>query len=139
MLLLDTNVVSELRKIHSGKADENVSRWADTLATSELFLSTITVQELDVGVLLAERRDPQQGSILREWLETLVLPAFEGRILTVDMAVARRAAKLHVQDPQPINDALIAATALAHGMTLATRNIRDFNGMGVQLLNPWGN
>lgn len=139
MLLLDTNVVSELRKIRSGKADENVSRWADTLVTSELFLSTITVQELDVGVLLAERRDPHQGRILREWLETLVLPAFEGRILTVDMAVARRAAKLHVPDPQPINDALIAATALAHGMTLATRNIRDFNGMGVQLLNPWDN
>ena len=138
MLLLDTNVVSELRKIRSGKADENVSRWADTLVTSELFLSTITVQELDVGVLLAERRDPHQGRILRGWLETLVLPAFEGRILTVDMAVARRAAKLHVPDPQPINDALIAATALAHGMTLATRNVCDFKGMGVQLLNPWG-
>ena len=137
MLLLDTNVVAELRRVHSGKADPNVTRWAETLDTAALFISTITIHELEIGVLLAERRDPQQGAVLREWLETLVLPAFDGRTLPVDTAVARRAAKLHVPDPQPINDALIAATALVHGMTVATRNLMDFTATGVSLVNPW--
>ncbi len=137
MLLLDTNVVSEFRKIRSGKADSNVAQWAETLETSDLFVSTITLHELEVGVLLSERRDPQQGATLRDWLENLVIPAFDGRILPVDDAVARRAAKLHVPTPQPINDAFIAATALVHGMTVATRNASDFATMGVPLINPW--
>jgi predicted nucleic acid-binding protein len=137
MLLLDTNVVSELRKNRIGKADRNVVKWAETLETTDLFVSTITLHELEVGVLLSERRDPQQGALLREWLDSLVLPAFTGRILAVDSAVARRAAKLHVPTPQPINDAYIAATALVHGMTVATRNTADFATMGVQHLNPW--
>lgn len=137
MLLLDTNVVSELRKVRVGKADRNVAQWVETLETVDLFISTITLHELDIGVLLAERRDPQQGAILREWLDRLVLPAFNGRVLPLDTAVARRAAKLHVPDPQPINDAFIAATALVHGMAVATRNTADFATMGVRLLNPW--
>ena len=137
MLLLDTNVVSELRRVRAGTADPNVSRWIEVLDTAVLFVSVITVNELETGVLLAERRDPQQGLLLRRWLETLVLPVFDGRILPVDVAVGRRAAKLHVPDPRPINDALIAATALVHGMTLVSRNVRDFEGMGVTVLNPW--
>ena len=137
MLLLDTNVISELRKVRIGRADPNVAKWSETLVTANLFISAVTIQELEVGVLLAERRDPAQGSILRKWLEALVLPAFEGRILPLDVAVARRAAKLHVPDAQPINDAVIAATALVHGMMVATRNLRDFASMGVPLLNPW--
>jgi predicted nucleic acid-binding protein len=137
MLLLDTNVVSELRKVRAGRADPNVSRWADYVAPSELYLSVITLHELELGVLLAERRDPAQGAILRTWLESHVHPAFAGRILPVDQAVARQAARLHVPDPRPVRDALIAATAQVHGMTVVTRNIGDFAPMGVPVLNPW--
>jgi len=137
MLLLDTNVVSELRKVRFGKADSNVARWSETLDTAELFISVVTIHELEIGVLLAERRDPPQGAVFRQWLETRVLPAFDGRTLPVDVAVARRAAQLHVPDPRPINDAFIAATALVHGMTIATRNVADFAATGVALLNPW--
>jgi predicted nucleic acid-binding protein len=137
MLLLDTNVVSELRKVRIGKADPHVVKWVETLDTASLFISAITVHELEIGVLLAERRDPSQGALLRLWLETLALPAFEDRILSVDAAVARRAAKFHVPDPHPINDALIAATALVHGMTVVTRNLADFKATGAALLNPW--
>ncbi len=128
--------MSDLRKVRAGKADPNVARWSATLDTAALFISAITVHELEIGVLLAERRDPLQGAVFRTWLETLVLPAFDGRILPVDQAVARRAATLHVPDTQPINDAFIAATALVHGMTVATRNAADFVATGVRLFNP---
>jgi predicted nucleic acid-binding protein len=137
MFLLDTNVVSELRKARAGKADQNVTTWVQTVPAGGLFLSAIVVQELETGVLLAERRDPRQGSLLRAWLDDYVLPAFAGRILPVDTIVARRSAALHVSDPRPVRDGLIAATALVHGMTVATRNIGDFAATGVPLLNPW--
>jgi predicted nucleic acid-binding protein len=137
MLLLDTNVVSELRKVRLGNADPNVARWSETLDTADLFISAVTIHELAIGVLLAERRAPPQGAAFRQWLERQVMSAFEGRILPVDLAVARRAAQLHVPDPQPINAAFIAATALAHGMTIATSNVADFTAAGVRLLNPW--
>ncbi|HUN42126.1 MAG TPA: type II toxin-antitoxin system VapC family toxin [Acetobacteraceae bacterium] len=137
MLLLDTKVVSELRKVQLGNADPHVARWSDTLDTADLFISAITIHELEIGVLLAERRDPPRGTLFRQWLERQVVSAFEGRILPVDAAVARRAAQLHVPDPRPINDAFIAATALVHGMTVATRNAADFAATGVTLLNPW--
>jgi predicted nucleic acid-binding protein len=137
MLLLDTNVVSELRKVRFGKADARVAAWADSTETSELYVSAITVQELEIGVLRAERRDPAQGAVLRAWMDNHVLPAFSGRILPVDTAVALRSAKLHVPDPSPIRDGLIAGTALVHGMTVVTRNVGDFVSTGVPLLNPW--
>jgi toxin FitB len=137
MYLLDTNVVSELRKVHSGRADSNVAKWADGVDASNLYLSAITVQELEIGVLLAERRDAVQGAVLRTWLERQVLPAFMGRILPVTTDVARRSARLHVPDPQPLRDGLIAATALTHSMTLVTRNLVDFTPTGVPTLNPW--
>ena len=137
MFILDTNVVSELRKIRLGRADAQVALWADSVESVELYLSSITVQELEIGVLLAERRDPAQGAMLRIWLDQHVLPAFAGRILSVDTAVAQRSAKLHVSDPRPVRDGLIAATALVHGMTVVTRNIADFESCGVLLLNPW--
>ena len=137
MLLLDTDVVSELRKVRSGRADPNLARWSETLDTADLFVSAITICEIEIGVLLAERRDPRQGAVFREWLETLVLSAFDGRILPVDTAVARRAARLHVPEPLPINDAFIAATALVHGMTVVTRNLADFASTGVPSFNPW--
>lgn len=137
MYLLDTNVVSELRKIRLGKADACVAQWADSVNAVDLYLSVITVQELEIGVLLAERRDPSQGAIFRAWLNDHVLPAFAGRILSVDAVVALRSAQLHVSNPCPVRDGLIAATALVHGMVVITRNEADFEPTGVQVLNPW--
>jgi len=137
MYVLDTNVVSELRKIRLGKADAQFALWADSIEVMDLYLSAITIQELEIGVLLAERRDPSQGAVFRLWLIGHVIPAFNGRILDVDTAVAQRSAKLHVPDPRPVRDGLIAATALVHGMTVVTRNVADFEPTGVATLNPW--
>jgi toxin FitB len=137
MYVLDTNVVSELRKIRLGKADAQFALWADSIEVMDLYLSAITIQELEIGVLLAERRDPSQGAVFRLWLNSHVIPAFNGRILDVDTAVAQRSAKLHVPDPRPVRDGLIAATALVHGMTVVTRNVADFEPTGVRTLDPW--
>lgn len=137
MYLLDTNVISELRKAKSGKSNKNVIAWAKTISPSNLFLSIISILELETGILLVERRDPSQGAILRSWMNTHVLPVFSERILYLDIAVAQRCAKLHVPDPQPDRDAIIAATALVHGMTVVTRNVSDFNQTGLEILNPW--
>jgi predicted nucleic acid-binding protein len=137
MFLLDTNVVSEIRKAASGRADPQVLRWAGSVPASQMFISVVTVQELEIGILLAERRDPAQGALLRVWLETQVLPGFADRILNIDTVLARRSAALHVPDPRPFRDGLIAATGLVHRMTVVTRNVRDFEPMGVAVLNPW--
>ena len=137
MYLLDTNVVSELRRAKAHKADPHVTAWAMSVPVASLFLSAITVLELELGVLRIERRDSAQGTFLRTWLEQQVLPAFSGRILAVDTAVARRCAKLHVPDPCSERDALIAATALMHGLILVTRNVPDFQSTGVETLDPW--
>lgn len=137
MYLLDTNVVSELRKARLGKADAQVIAWADSVDAAELFLSAISVQELELGVLRMAHRDPTQGALLRTWLDQHVLPAFAGRILAVDTAVAQRCAQLHMPDPRPLYDSLIAATALVHSLTVVTRNVADFEAAGVALLNPW--
>ncbi len=137
MFLLDTNVVSELRKSSSGRANTNVTSWARTVDASALYLSAISVLELELGVLQIERRDSRQGAALRSWLDGQVLMAFEGRILSVDGAIAVRCARLHVPDPRSERDALIAATALVHGMTVVTRNTADFETTGIALLNPW--
>ncbi len=137
MFVLDTNVVSELRKIRLGKADPHVTEWADGVDAGSLHISAITVLELEIGILQLERKDPWPGSVLRKWLDTLVLPEFNGRIFPVDAAVAQRCARLHVPDPHAERDALIAATALVHGMTVVTRNLANFEATGVSLLNPW--
>ena len=137
MFILDTNVVSELRKAKAGKADKGVAEWAASVLPGCLFLSAITVLELEMGILQIERRDSTQGAILRAWLDGHVLPAFDGRILAVDAAVAQRCARLHVPDPRSDRDALIAATALVHGMDIVTRNVRDFEPTGVGIINPW--
>ena len=104
MFLLDTNVVSELRKVRLGQADRSCRGLGDSVDATDLYLSVITVQELEIGVLLAQRRDPSQGAVFRAWLDGHVLPAFSGRILVVDTAVAQRSARLHVPDPRPVRD-----------------------------------
>ncbi len=137
MFVLDTNVVSELRKVRLGKTDMNVTAWTQSVDAADLFVSAITIMELELGVLSIERKDPAQGALLRFWLEQQVLPEFSGRTLPVDTAVAQRCARLHVPDKRGERDALIAATALVHGMTVVTRNVTDFQPMGVTLINPW--
>jgi len=138
MFVLDTNVVSELRKVRSGKANRGLADWASSVPSSRLFLSSIVVHELEHGVLLAERSDPVKGAVLRRWLDTSVAAAFDTRILAVDVAVAKRAASLHVPDPAPFRDALIGATALVHGMAVVTRNSKDFGRFkGLDVVNPW--
>ena len=137
MFVLDTNVIAELRKIRAGKADPHVAAWADSVDAGSLHISAITILELEIGILQLERKDQRQGAVLRTWLETRVLPEFAGRIFAVDTAVAQRCARLHVPNPRAERDALIAATALVHGMTVVTRNLADFRPTGVPLLNPW--
>jgi predicted nucleic acid-binding protein len=135
MFLLDTNVLSELRR--ADRADARVAAWARSVNHLQIYLSAITILEIEVGTLLLARRDVQQGLVLRTWIDEHVLPAFEGRILAVDTGVAQRCAKLHVPDRRPERDALIAATALVHRLKLVTRNVADFEPMGVDLINPW--
>ncbi len=135
--MLDTNVLSEFRKAQSGRADKNVVSWVVTVSPSMMFVSIMSIMELEVGTLLMARRDPAQGALLRTWLDTRILPSFTGRVLSIDAAVAQRCAQLHVPNPQPERNALIAATALVHGMTVVTRNVADFRPSGVPVLNPW--
>lgn len=137
MYVLDTNVVSELRKAKAGKADPGVVRWAGSVPVGTLFLSAISILELETGILLLERRDAKQAGVLKEWFNKHVLPSFAGRILPVDCAVALQCARLHIPDPRAERDALIAATALVHGMSVVTRNVADFTTTGVAIINPW--
>ena len=137
MFLLDTNVVSELRKAKAGKADPNVVAWASSVSAGRLFISVVTILELELGILQLNRRDPAQGEILRLWFSGHVIPAFDGRILPIDTPVAVTCAKLHVPHPRAERDALIAATGLVNELTVVTRNIPDFQSTGVRLINPW--
>jgi toxin FitB len=137
MYLLDTNVISEMRKSQKKRADPGLQRWSDRAKGSSLYLSAISLLELETGILLMERKDPAQAEVLREWLHSRILPGFAGRILGVDVEVALRCATLHVPSTPPYRDSLIAATALVHGLTVVTRNVKDFERMGVKVLNPW--
>ena len=134
MFLLETTVVSELRKT---QAEPAVVAWARSVPAYKLYISAITLLEIETGILRLERRDPGQAAPLRNWLEVHVMSAFAGRVLSVDGAVARRCARLHVPDRSNECDALIAATALVHDMTVVTRNTRDFAFSGAPVLNPW--
>ena len=137
MYLLDTNVVSELRKASIDKADAKVVNWAKSVPASEMYISVITVMELELGILWVERRDINQAKVLREWLDKQVIPSFMNRIIPFDVPEAQCCASLHSPDPKPERDAMIAATASVHNMTVVTRNINDFEKTGVNLINPW--
>jgi toxin FitB len=137
MYLLDTNVVSELRKVATHEANPNVTAWANGVTAETLFVSAITILELETGTLLMERKDRIQGNFLRVWLTENVLPAFEGRILQIDTEIALRCAQLQVPTSRPYVDSLIAATALVHRLTVVTRNVADFLPTGATVLNPW--
>jgi hypothetical protein len=135
--LLDTNVVSELRKIGDGNADANVVAWIEAEDAASFFISAISILELERGVLGVQRRDAAQGARLRAWLDNHVRPEFAGRILPVDDEIATRCAHLHIPDRRNEVDALIAATALVHSLTVVTRNVRDFERTGVVVVDPW--
>ncbi|MFO1200483.1 MAG: type II toxin-antitoxin system VapC family toxin [Burkholderiaceae bacterium] len=135
MYLLDTNVLSELRR--RDRIDPRVAAWADAVEQDALYLSVVTILEVELGILAVERRDPAQAALLRRWLEDRVLPAFDARILPIDTAVARACARLHVPDRRAERDAMIGATALTHRMTVVTRNVGDFEPMRVGVMNPW--
>ena len=137
MFVLDTNVVSELRKLGDGRADARVTAWIAGHDAASFYISALTLMELEIGVLRIERRDAGQGRRLRRWIDRHVLPEFRERTLSVDFAVALKCAKLHVPDPRAERDALIAATAMVHGMTVVTGNRADFEATGVALIDPW--
>jgi predicted nucleic acid-binding protein len=137
MYLLDTNVVSELRKSADGRINKGVQSWAEAIFPELMFISAITVLELEIGVLQIERRNKKQGAVLRRWLNQNVLPAFSDRVLPVDLAVAQRCASLHVPNPKSERDAMIAASAFESRMTIVTRNVSDFSQSGVKVFDPW--
>ena len=137
MFLLDTNVISELRKLGDGRADARVATWVSGRDAASFYVSALTLMELEIGILRIERRDAVQGERLRTWMDRYVLPEFLERTLPVDATVALKCARLHVPDPRAERDALIAATAIVHGMTVVTGNVVDFETTGAEVIDPW--
>lgn len=137
MYLLDTNIVSEMRKIKQGKADPKVANWAKQIDNDKFFINTIILMELRRGALLKLRKDKVQGEHLLYWVENIIKVNFAGRILPITEQVSNICSECHVPNPRPENDTWIASTAIAHNFTLVTRNVDDFYGLPVKLLNPF--
>ena len=137
MYLIDTNVVSELRRVQTGRGDANVAKWGLETPEHLLYLSVVSLRELESWVLRKERKDAEQGRSMRRWIDQQVRPSFAPRLLPVTEEIALACARLFVPNPPPIADAYIGATALVHGLTVVTRNVADFAPMGVEILNPW--
>jgi predicted nucleic acid-binding protein len=132
--LLDTDVVSELRR---PRGSASVKAWVAGRRVEDLAISALTLAEVEIGVLRKERVDPAQGAMLRAWFEDRLLTGFQGRVLPFDQRAARFLAPMHVPDPAPSHDAIHAATALAHGLTMVTGNVADFARTGAPFTNPW--
>lgn len=138
MYLLDTNVLSEMRKLNSFKINPNVATWLNRVYPEELYLSVLTIMEIKVGILgLKHRNDYQQTTVLNSWLTQEIQPKFAQRILPITTEIALSCASLHIPNKRPFSDALIAATAIQHNLTLVTRNIKDFQGLKLRLINPF--
>ena len=138
MFLLDTNIISESRKLGSPRIDPRVAEWLGQIDVEATYVSAMTIFELERGVRQMERRDAKQGAALRRWLDDQIIPTYEHRTLPLSREVALVCAGLHIPDPKSERDAWIAATALDAGLTLVSRNVADFTGMGVELINPFG-
>ena len=137
MYLLDTNILSETRKIRTGKANQSVIDWLADTPEHLLYVNAVVLMEVERGILAKERKDPQQGEVLRQWFVHVVKPTFAERTFVVDENTARICAKLHIPDHTPENDAWVAASAIQHNLVLVTRNTDDFARTGVRLLNPF--
>jgi len=132
--LLDTNVLSELRKGHRAKA--SVRDWFEKTDDRDLFTSVLVLGEIRRGIEFIRRRDPTAAEALHQWHRRLV-ETFGHRVLEVDAAIADQWGILNIPDPVPTVDGLLAATAIVHELTLVTRNTKDVQGTGVSVLNPF--
>ena len=137
MYLLDTNIISELKKLDSGKIHPQVQRWAYSINLMQTKVSVVSITEIRTGILSLARKDQAQAASLDNWFTNRLLPAYRTRTLSVDTEVALICAQLHIPAKRPINDAYIAATAIAHNLTLVTCNVRDFQGLPLMLENPF--
>lgn len=137
MYLLDTNIISELKKLDSGKIHPQVQRWAYSINLMQTKISVVSITEIRTGILSLARKGQAQAASLDNWFTNRLLPAYRTRTLSVDTEVALICAQLHIPAKRPINDAYIAATAIAHNLTLVTRNVRDFQGLPLILENPF--
>lgn len=137
MYLLDTNIISEMRKVKQGKADNVFTEWLAQVDVDKFYISVVSVMELERGVLRIENKDAKQGEILRNWLDKLLVQMFSGRVLDINHQTAIICANLHVPNKSPENDSWIAATAIQHNLTLITRNTKDFKHANVKLFNPF--
>ena len=137
MYLLDTNIISELKKLDSGKIHPQVQRWAYSINLMQTKISVVSITEIRTGILSLTRKDQAQAASLDNGFTNRLLPAYRTRTLSVDTEVALICAQLHIPTKRPINDAYIAATAIAHNLTLVTRNVRDFQGLPLMLENPF--
>lgn len=137
MYLLDTNIISELKKLDSGKIHPQVQRWAYSINLMQTKISVVSITEIRTGILSLARKDQAQAASLDNWFTNRLLPTYRTRTLSVDTEVALICAQLHIPAKRPINDAYIAATAIAHNLTPVTRNVRDFQGLPLMLENPF--
>jgi hypothetical protein len=134
MYLLDTDVIWGLRDRDSESSEEQLFEWAANQMPSTLFVSAITMMEFENGIRVLERKDKPAAAAIRKWIETRVRPAFEGRIIAIDDEVVRSWSHLAYSD---FRDGMLAATALHHGLILATRNLENFRTGKVKTVNPW--